>query len=83
MPLPVGTSASLNVADTTQQTASLDQQLAQRSSGNWALINQQLGTGRAQLSATQAATDGAGNIIWYVVGGVAALALVWYLRKRA
>lgn len=81
MPLP--TSASLNVADTTTQTASLEQELAQRSSGNWALINQQLGTGRAQLSATQAATDGAGNTIWYVVGGLAALGLVWYLRKRS
>lgn len=77
------TSASLNVADTTQQTASLDQQMAQRSSGNWALINQQLGTGRAQLSATQAASESQGSILWYVVGGVAALAAVWFLRKRA
>ena len=74
---------SFDIADKTQQTASLDQQLAQRSSGNWALINQQLGTGRSQLSATQAASDGSGNVLWYVLGGAAALALVWYLRKRA
>jgi hypothetical protein len=79
MPIPVSPSLS----DQTSQAASLDQQLAQKSSGNWALINQQLGTGRSQLSATQAATDSQGSILWYVVGGVAALAAVWFIRKRA
>jgi hypothetical protein len=79
MPIPVSPSLS----DQTSQAASLDQQLAQKSSGNWALINQQLGTGRAQLSVTQAATDSQGSILWYVVGGVAALAAVWFIRKRA
>jgi len=79
MPIPVSPSLS----DQTSQAASLDQQMAQKSSGNWALINQQLGTGRAQLSATQAASESQGSILWYVVGGVAALAAVWFLRKRA
>lgn len=77
----MGGGTSLQSTDQQQSANTSTANQGSRSSGNWALINQQIATGSSRLSASQAATDASG-FSWYWVAGAAGLLIFFYILSK-
>ena len=79
--MPLGYSASLQSTDQQSQTTSQTANQGSKSTGPWSLINQQIATGQARLSATQTASESSG-LSWYWLAGGAGILVLFYLLRR-
>lgn len=80
----LGGGYSLSASDSSSAANTTNNTQASKASGNWSLINQQIATGQASLTAAQSAqeTSPASWMPW-ALGGAAVLVLIWILRRKS